>query len=82
MTTDHAVRAAARALFDAIRAAEADGYRVAWPAAAAGLAAIGVSETARVAPAPATVEETRQLAELPEEAPTEPQPVARTRRRG
>lgn len=85
MTKDMAVREAAKQLGAAIAAAEGAGYRVTWPASAAGLAAIGVSETGRVAqPEP----ELRQLAELPAEdpAPADPAPQpaaelsARTRR--
>ncbi len=46
-----AVREAATQLHAAIVAAEADGYRITWPATAAGLPAIAISETGRVVPA-------------------------------
>lgn len=66
MTKDMAVREAAKRLGAAIADAEGAGYRVTWPASAAGLAAIAVSETGRVVqPAP----ELRQLAELPAAEP-------------
>jgi len=73
MTKDMVVRAAAKQLGAAIAEAEGAGYRVTWPASAAGLAAIGVSETGRVAqPEP----ELRQLAELPVADPVpEPDPT-------
>jgi len=47
-----AVREAANKLFDAVKAAEADGYRVSFPVRASELPNIGVSETARVKSAP------------------------------
>lgn len=46
------VRAAAARLCEAIGAAEKAGYRVQWPASAAGLMAIAISETGRVVPPP------------------------------
>lgn len=46
---ESAVRAAARDLHAAIEAATAAGYRVEWPASAAGLPGIGISATAKVA---------------------------------
>lgn len=48
MTAAHEVRRAAAALKAAIEAAVAAGYRVAWPASAAELDRIAVSETGRV----------------------------------
>jgi len=47
-STENAVREAAAALYDAIVAAQDEGYRVEWPANAAGLQSIAVSETAKV----------------------------------
>lgn len=49
MSKETAVRAAARDLHAAIEAATAAGYRVDWPASAAGLPGIGISATAKVA---------------------------------
>lgn len=46
------VRAAAARLCEAIGAAEKAGYRVQWPASAAGLMAIAISETGRVVQPP------------------------------
>lgn len=46
------VRAAAIKLGEVIAAAEKAGYRVQWPSSAAGLAAIAISETARVVQPP------------------------------
>lgn len=47
-SSENAVRDAAVQLHDAIVAAQADGYRVDWPATPAGLQSIAVSETAKV----------------------------------
>lgn len=49
MSSEHAVREAATQLQAAITAAEKDGYRIGWPSSAAGLAAIAISETGKVA---------------------------------
>lgn len=46
---ERAVRSAAKELGEAIAAAVAAGYRIEWPASAAGLGAINVSATAKVA---------------------------------
>lgn len=51
MAIEHAVRDAAAKLQDAIAAARAEGYRIDWPANAAGLSSIAISETAKVAAA-------------------------------
>lgn len=48
MSKETAVRAAARDLHAAIEAATGAGYRVEWPASAAGLPGIGISATAAV----------------------------------
>lgn len=48
MSIENAVREAAAALHATIVAAEAEGYRVAWPLTAAGLPAIAISETGKM----------------------------------
>lgn len=50
---EHAVRDAAAALAKAIAEATAEGYRVDWPASAAGLGAIAISATGKVKAPPA-----------------------------
>lgn len=59
------VRAAAARLCEAIAAAEKAGYRVQWPASAAGLAAIAISETARVVPQPPPIPAAKSRASAP-----------------
>lgn len=56
MSKEKAVRDAARALKTAIAEAEAEGFRVDWPARAADLDAIGISETGKVKAVPAASE--------------------------
>lgn len=70
--TEHNVRESAASLLRAITEAEAGGFRIAWPASAAGLSSIGISETGKVQAAlvpVATAPASRRSAEAASKTP-------------
>jgi hypothetical protein len=66
MSTEQDVRDAAVMLHAAIAAAEKDGYRVTWPANAAALPSIAISETGKVKADPVAPAAAEPIADDPD----------------